>query len=134
MVAARSGLAVTDHDVPSQDSTRVDGGPSGAPVEPTARQRRGVGQETERSVSPPVPGLGVGSADQAEPSHRSASVRPVPAAETRSPTAMQNAAPLQETPERLSLRSPAGAGPGATDQLVPSHDSIRARWLAATAV
>src|ERR1700678_3270164 len=93
-----SGLATTDHALPSHVSTRARSKPKRGRASPTAAQAEGEVQETLSSSSM-YPVSGLGTMDQAEPSQVSTNVLS-PWPEMKGPTAVQTVADRHDTPSR----------------------------------
>lgn len=104
----------------------------GVPDAPTAMQKVALVQSTWLSTLPVVFGLVVGTTDQTEPFHISASVTTSLDALVAEPTAMQKLGPTQDTEVRLTFVSPEGFDEVTMDQVDPFH--ISARLVVAGAV
>jgi len=95
---------------------------------PAARQAEGPVQDTPARDANWTPGgLGVGWMRQVAPFHRSARVCTIPAAECRSPMAVQAEGEVQDTPFRKLCTAPAGLGVGRMVHFLPFHRSARDR-------
>ena len=81
-----------------------------------------VTQETAASEFVVVPMLGLGTIDQAAPSHDSMRVRLTLESSTKDPTAVHELAEMHDTPRRRLSCVPL-SGLGTIDQAVPSQDS-----------
>ena len=122
------GLGATDQVLPFQISViGFSLAVQHAPKWPTAAQNAAVTQETpNRKLTWPVPGLGLGTIDQAVPFQVSISVRyddRLLGDAADHPTAVQALADTQETP--CSSSRPALLGLGTIDQAVPFQRSTR---------
>jgi hypothetical protein len=125
-----SGLATTDHVVPSKVSTSV-----WLTLDPFQKAPTAVHELIETHDTPKrsligseaVLGSGLGATDQVVPSHISTRVRGCVETEplaTAVPAATQKLVETHDTPLRRLPLVP-GLGLGATDQVAPSHISTR---------
>src|SRR5689334_8798610 len=121
-VAPRDGLGVgwMVHFVPFHRSARVP-----AFDVPTAVHADADVQDTPLRKPPPWGRLGVGWRVHLVPFHRSATGRAVPALVVLAPTAMQDDADVQATPNRPLTAVPEGLGVGKMRHEVPFHCSAR---------
>src|SRR6185437_9704185 len=108
------------HLVPFHRSARVP-----AAELPTAVHANADVQDTPLRKAPPGRGLGVGRMVHLVPFHRSARARAVPALVVLAPTAMQDDADVQATPNRPLTAVPEGLGVGRMRHEVPFHCSAR---------
>jgi hypothetical protein len=133
------GVAWMDHLVPSHRSARVIPVPERVIENPTASQAEDDGQSTAFSALLGAPaGLGVGSALQLVPFHRSARVTVVPSRWVSSPTAVHEEEPAQDTPASWPVRAsrlglgridhpgPEAAGDGASGARTPVRPLVPA--------
>jgi hypothetical protein len=148
------GVAWMDHLVPSHRSARVMSVPARVNALPTATHAGADGQSTAFSALLGAPaGLGVGSALQLVPSHRSARVTVVPNRWVSSPTAVHEEEPAQDTPASWPVRAsglglatidhpgPEAAGDGASKDRTPVRPLVPAtfptadpaKWVTASA-
>src|SRR5580692_10387350 len=117
-----SGLGTIDQADPFHDSISVWRTGALSSASPTAMQCVGSEQDTPDRVFSVGEGEGLGTMDQAVPSHDSISVSwSVPTSTL--PTAAQSVGPLHDTPERM-FDVGEGERLGTIDQADPLHDSI----------
>ena len=107
------------HRVPSHRSARGWDSPARVMLAPTAVHADGAAQETpDRELTAAPRGLGVGWMRHVLPFHRSARVTPTPEALTYVPTAVHEAAPVQDCRNSWPVGT-RGFGLGVIDQPVP---------------
>jgi hypothetical protein len=92
---------------------------------PTAVHADADVQDTPLRKPPPWGGLGVGWMVHLVPFHRSATGRAAPVVVVLAPTAMQDDADVQATPNRPLTAVPEGLGVGRMRHEVPFHCSAR---------
>jgi hypothetical protein len=123
--ASGFGLGTIVQMVPSHLSINV---PDAFAVDPTATHAVELAHDTpERTVFVDAGGFGLGTIDQEVPSHDSINVW-VPDASVANPTAVHAVGLVHEMPLNSLSKEEDVSGLGTTDQVVPSHDSIRVRW------